>query len=237
MKFGITIPTYRRSNGTSFRMLCRALVSVANQTYDDWIVYLIGDRYEDEAEFDDASSLIPPEKLYAVNLPKALERDSGLTGDDLWRCGGVNAMNTALSFQRTDRIDITCHLDDDDFWLANHLETLADAYDNFPQAVFVHTSTHQIVQDPQSKSQFRAYPPINGPTHYGNTVLGPGNFFHSSVSWRLLAVPCNYVANPKMAADAALWTTIGEWCKLHNQKTLHVPKTTVVEATAGRGSL
>lgn len=237
MKFGITIPTYWRPNGTSFRMLTRAIVSVANQSYKDWRIYLIGDRYEMQDEFDEVLGLVPEDKLYSINLPKAAERDSGLTGDDLWRCGGVNANNVALSMQRRDKIDVTCHLDDDDFWLSNHLETLAQAYEDYPSAVFIHTSTHQIVRDPQSKSQFRAYPPIHGSTHYDNTVLGQGCFFHSSVSWRLLAIPYNYVADPDQAADAALWTVIGKWCKDNDMKTLHVPKTTVVEATIGRGSL
>ena len=49
MKLGIIIPTYQKLNGSTPTLLKRAVESVKNQTYQDYTLIIIGDKYEDNA--------------------------------------------------------------------------------------------------------------------------------------------------------------------------------------------
>jgi hypothetical protein len=68
-----------------------------NQIHQDYKVFLIGDRYENEKEFlEIATSIIDKDKIYYENLPEAKERDKYKSGDKLWCSGGVNARNYGI---------------------------------------------------------------------------------------------------------------------------------------------
>ena len=53
MKFGIVISTYYRKDNTTKFYLTRALNSIFNRTYQNFKIYLIGDRYENEKEINE----------------------------------------------------------------------------------------------------------------------------------------------------------------------------------------
>ena len=150
----------------------------------------------------------------------------------MWRCAGANANNVALKMQHEDGIDVTCHLDDDDVWLSDHLEALAWGYTEYSEAVFIHTSTLQL-----TPTGFCPYPSTDVVTKYDNALLDQGAFFHSSASWRLDSIPFYYISHPKKAADAYMWIQIRTSKREKNWKTLYIPRTTVMEATKGRGCL
>ena len=57
MKLAIIISTYYRKDGRSSSFLTRALNSIANQTYQDYKIFLTGDRYENNEEFETIISL------------------------------------------------------------------------------------------------------------------------------------------------------------------------------------
>ena len=214
--FGIGIATYCRLNGESASYLERCLTGIVSQTHSDYRVYLIGDRYENDAEFWHLSKIIPPEKLYAENLPVAQERDSGLTGEALWCCGGVNAMNTALQKMKEDRCEIYCHLDDDDMWMSHHLQTLADAYEKYSEAAFINTCAFC--------PGLGTYPKMDVPDGYNNLEIGCGQLCHSTASWRLSQIPYEYMA-ANVAADALMWERI----RAAGLTTVYIPSVTVVK--------
>ena len=226
--FGIVIPTYWRPDGSTAGQLALCLNAVLNQSFENWKVYLIGDHYEKDEEFWELASIIPDEKLFAVNLPVADERERlGLRGEELWHCGGVSAVNYGLEQQRKDGISVTCHLDDDDCWLAEHLETLFQAYSDFPKSVFVYTSAWQ---------GGREYPPTKFQimTCDNARIDGGGALIHSSASWELDQIPFTYRQTTHCGADNDLWDRIGPYCREKQLSTLFVPKVTLMKAIRGK---
>ena len=129
MTIGVLIATYQRIDGTTSKYLETALKSIKNQTYNDYKVFLIGDKYENNEEFEVlAKSIIPKEKIFWKNLEFAKERDKYPLGDlKLWCAGGVNASNFGISQALNEKIDYLCHLDHDDWWEPNHLAEIFSA--------------------------------------------------------------------------------------------------------------
>ena len=124
--FGIVIATYKRRDGSTPSLLRRALDSVFKQTYKDFVVYVIGDKYEGNQEFIDILSNYPKDKLYYENLPNALERDKYFetNKEALWCSGGVNATNYGINMAMKDGLYYICMLDHDDYWRPDHLDKL-----------------------------------------------------------------------------------------------------------------
>lgn len=123
MKIAIKISTYQRADGRTPEILTRALESIKSQTYQNYKVYLIGDKYDNNDEFIKLSTIIDNDKIYVENLPYAKEREK-YTGLDLWCSGGVNANNHAINTILSDGLNYICHLDHDDWWAPNHLEEI-----------------------------------------------------------------------------------------------------------------
>jgi len=144
MNIAITTATYQRPDGGTPEYLARALNSIKEQHHQDFKLFLIGDNYEDNDEFEFlATSVLDPEKVYFENLPVAEER-SIYTGHNLWCSGGVNAMNTGIQRALEQGFDWIAHLDHDDYWKDNHLQSVNSVIDGYPDANFAFTaSTHK----------------------------------------------------------------------------------------------
>jgi len=125
MKITIKISTYQRADGRTPEILTRALESIKSQTYQNYKVYLIGDKYDNNDEFIKLSTIIDKDKIYVENLTYAKEREK-YTGLDLWCSGGVNANNHAIDKILSDGLNYICHLDHDDWWAPNHLEEIVN---------------------------------------------------------------------------------------------------------------
>jgi hypothetical protein len=125
MKLAIVIPTYKKKDGSTKEQLKRALLSVKNQKFTDYKIYLIGDDYSDYEELKEISNIIDPDKLFLKNLEVAVERVK-YTGLQLWVCGGVNASNIGIKKALEDGYRYICHLDQDDWFFPNHLELISD---------------------------------------------------------------------------------------------------------------
>ena len=132
MKFAVVIPTYQKIDGTTPFYLRRALLSVKEQTHIDYLVYLIGDYYENNIEFIElATSIIEPDKIKYINLPRAIEREKYPLNDKrLWASGGVNATNVGIELAINDGYEYVCHLDHDDWWSPDHLSALNEYANN-----------------------------------------------------------------------------------------------------------
>lgn len=172
-KFGVCISTYRRENGTSPSNVRRALASVAAQSYDNWRVYLVGDRYDDDVEFEGFAELLPRGKCVSKNLPVAAERDFLQRGERLWRIAGSNAFNEAMSMATEDGCDFVLHLDDDDWWAPARLERLAACARAFPEAIFMYNySTYPGLKKLPREEVADVF--------YGNLAPRRGNMVHST---------------------------------------------------------
>jgi len=126
--FGIIIPTYHRQDNLTEGYLKRALDSVFAQQYQNYHIYIIGDKYEPESELKAIVSKYNDSFYTVVNLPYAKERDKyGDNNTLLWCSGGVNATNYGIDLAIKDSIDYICFLDQDDFWEPNHLQSLNEA--------------------------------------------------------------------------------------------------------------
>lgn len=121
-KIAVVIPTYERPDGKTIHYLTRALDSVQKQTFKNFRVYLIADRWED---IETLSKLVKKYdfEIQTIDIPFAKERDKYQQGDyRLFCAGGVNATNTGIDVALKDGYKYICHLDHDDHWRDDHLE-------------------------------------------------------------------------------------------------------------------
>uniref|UniRef100_A0A6C0DF77 Uncharacterized protein n=1 Tax=viral metagenome TaxID=1070528 RepID=A0A6C0DF77_9ZZZZ len=143
IKFGICMATYMRRNGKSPFYLKRSLNLIKNQTGTNWHVYLVGDRYTNNDEFESCLVDFPKDKLTYINLPVAMERDNMPKNINLWKVGGSNAFNHAHQMALNDNCDYILHYDDDDLYHPKKIQILNYVLSLYPDAsCLFHYSTH-----------------------------------------------------------------------------------------------
>lgn len=222
--FGIRAITYRRPDGRTPELLARALDSVLAQKYRHWKVFLVGDRYEDDAEFESLAARIPPHRIFATNRWRRTERDVW-SGHALWMCAGCGAANHSLDVMQGCGVEYVACLDHDDVWSPEHLGTLADCYARHPEAAFVCTQARhdRLGVVPANISEPCC---VDGSTLESNVV-------HSATSWRPGLVPLRYRVLAEVApwarrpGDLDLWLRIGDCLRGGPWTMMCVPKVTV----------
>jgi Glycosyl transferase family 2 len=229
-KFGIVICTYYRKDGSTFSKISRCIESIKKQNNKDWKIFLIGDHYENEQEFKDIVSLVESDKITAINLNFAAERESGnFYGQALWCSAGANASNTGIEESKKEGFEIHCHIDDDDVWLPQHLETLDDGYEKFSESVFIYTNASYTDRNKITRN----FPTEKVDLYYDNLPPSPERLIHSSVSWKLDKINFKHRNTIEQGrifpGDADMWERINLYCKKNNLKTLYIPKTTVIK--------
>lgn len=215
MTIGIVIPTYQRGDGTSPSLLTRALNSIKNQTYSDYKVFLIGDKYDDADEFKQlATTIIDSDKIYYKNLPVAVEREKYRIGSrELWCSGGVSATNFGIETAILEGIGYICHLDHDDYWHIEHLETVNNVIESTNSSIaFVYTCgtyfSHHLPNVILNKDLVKSLPE-------------PCKTIHSSTCINFLLIPLRYrdvkeVEGRVTEADADMWGRISKYITDHN---------------------
>jgi len=136
-KFAVIIRTYRRKNGSSFNNLLRVVNFLNNQTYKNFKVFLIGDDYDDQEEFDKIVSMFPEDKIYSYNNNVSFRKGYFKIKKNKWCTGGMLANLIGLRQAIKEKFKYYVHLDDDDIWLNNHLETVNEVVDKFPKVGFI----------------------------------------------------------------------------------------------------
>lgn len=141
MRVCVIVPTYKRTKrGVQGPPLRRALESLKKQTFSDFRVYVSGDYYEDEAEFnsicDEFSSSL---EIVRLNLGPTDHFRDVLKGQrqKLWCVGGAAALQEGIDLAIRDGMDWYFHLDDDDTWSPAHLDTYTQAIRRNPSVSFV----------------------------------------------------------------------------------------------------
>lgn len=233
-KIAVKIATYQRPDGLSPVYLKRALNSIKNQTFKDYKVFLIGDRYENNDEFIEiAESIIDSDKIYYENLPFAEERDRYIDNKwAIWSYGGVNASNHVIDISLSQGYEYICHLDHDDTWEPDHLSSISN--------IITKTSSPFIF----TKSKYGLYglsvlPDITSSEDVIEIKPYYATLIHSSVCINFKKIPLRYrdifketgiVGYP---SDGDLWNRISEWITVNNMKSYFINKITCIHDEEG----
>lgn len=224
LKIGISIPTYRRSDGSTIRYLQRALESINNQTYKNYKIFLIGDRYEDNEEFLKICESFPDqEKIYFENLPFAEERDRYSDKLLIWLYGGIAATNHSINVALGEGFEYLCHLDHDDYWSNTHLEEIVKCITE-TQSDWVCTKSTYI--------NGSTLPNLTSPHEYVEFLPLPNGIVHSSVCVNFKKIPLlyeNFYETHKvsgLAADSYLWSRMSSFITQNNLKSHLINKLT-----------
>lgn len=144
IKFGICIATFQRPSGRSPKCLIDTFNCILKQTASNWHIYLVGDKYENNEEFEKLVQLFPYQhKLTYINLPHAVERENVKHPFELWKIAGCNAFNTSNKMALEDGCDYLLHYDDDDIWHPKKIQILNYICSIYNNPLFVyHYSTH-----------------------------------------------------------------------------------------------
>ena len=94
IKFGVVMATHKISDGgaqtgrqkfmNTPSILKDSLTSIKNQNYDNYVVYLVGDKYDGDDEIKTVmNEVIPKGKLKYHNLSSPGERNKGFTEEHM----------------------------------------------------------------------------------------------------------------------------------------------------------
>ena len=233
IKFVIIMATYNRKNGKTLNYLKRSLDSILDQSYNNWDLIIVGDKYEKENEL---LEIIDNYKINLLNKKlsnniiyinnQIVERDI-ITNDksELWKCAGANSMNKGLEYARDHNYKYYCHLDDDDYWTNNHLQSLYNVYNKYPNCIFANTQS-TFRNECLPRYNF-AYIKDKINIYENNLPPWPCNMIHSSISFRIDIIPYNYLTifNSKVlnCSDAYMLSNIRDflinnkqYCSIYN---------------------
>ena len=228
MTLGITIHTYQRADGQTPKLLTRAIQSIVNQSYQNFKIFIVGDKYEDNEEFENIIRFFGiGDKLVYENLSFAHERDKylGVNNVALWNCGGANALNHANNLAKSHGITKVCHLDHDDVWLPNHLESIYKAILEKENPAFIHTLS-QYLNNPVFPQMIWDGKVIE---HYPSYC----NLIHSSVYYDLEQIHFSYRDMYEemgiiFPSDGDMWERITEKCTAENLKCYVIREVTCI---------
>jgi glycosyltransferase involved in cell wall biosynthesis len=229
MTLGVTIHTYQRADGQTPQFLTKAIQSIINQSYQNFKIFIVGDKYENNQEFEDIINgfIEIPEKIVFENLSFAHERDKylGVNNSALWNCGGANAINHANNLAKAHGITKVCHLDHDDIWLPNHLQLIANAIVEKKNPAFIYTLSRylhnpvfpEMVVDAQIVEHYPSY----------------CSLVHSSVYYDLEQIHLPYrdlwlEEGRYFPSDGDLWERIREKCQRENLKSYVIREVTCI---------
>ena len=229
MVLGVTIHTYQRADGQTPSLLSRAIQSVVNQSYQNYKIFIVGDKYEDNKQFEDIINgfVEIADKIVFENLNFAQERDIylGVNNTALWNCGGANALNHANNLAKANGITKVCHLDHDDVWLPNHLELIAKAVLEKKEPAFIYTLS-KYLDNPVFPQM-----PTDGQVveHYPSYC----SLIHSSVYMDLEQIHLPYRDMYQQQgiifpSDGDMWERIREKCTAENLKCYVIRQVTCI---------
>jgi hypothetical protein len=185
--FAIVTAVFSRPSDPTFQTPClMSFASITRQTYPHWILVLIGDGLlpqEVGRVFKAAEAAgIPRDKLIFRNMDESLREKHIYSSNDsqaIWFHSGTNALNLGLLSAYNISPSMVTHIariDDDDYWMEDHLQNLADAYTEFPNASFAHS---QAIYGPRGP-----FPAVNSTTdRIFERTPQPCGLIHATASW------------------------------------------------------
>lgn len=174
----IIMLTYFRPKGTTKQYLQRSIMSVINQTFTNWKLVIIGDKYEPKNELDNIINTfnnLTNKIIYLYNTNTERDFVDSTNKLHLWNCAGANAYNMGIDYGLNNKFKYFFTLDDDDYWNKNHLEEHMKIYRKYNDCIFVVTKSTYI------KS---VLPKENINIFRNNMLPRPCGMVHSSFSYR-----------------------------------------------------
>jgi hypothetical protein len=140
LKICVIMPTYFRKNGSTREHLSNALRRLESQTYGNFKLFLIGDHYDNNEEFNELCKSYTKDIFYKNNEEHyRCYKFANLR--NYWTIGGCLALKTGIEKAIEEKFDYYFHLDDDDIWNDNHIEIVVDHIKQFPLAEFILTKS------------------------------------------------------------------------------------------------
>ena len=142
-KICVIMATYFRKNGTTKNLLSKALINLEAQTYKNFKLFLIGDHYDNNDEFEELCKSYKNEIYYKNN-------------EEHYRCynfpkhkihrniRGSLALKTGIEKAIEEKYDYYFHLDDDFTWIDTYIEVVVKHIKQFPLADFIFTKAYYI---------------------------------------------------------------------------------------------
>lgn len=214
IRFGIVMSTYFRSNNITMDYLRQSLDSVIHQNYTQWDLIIIGDKYELEGELlqllQEYRKLTPNKIIYLNNY--YVERDHIANRVKLWHIAGAASMNMGLNYCRNNGYSYYAHLDDDDTWTPDHLESLAEIYQQHPHCIFA------FAQSEYTNNQ--NLPGFTVEVKPNNFIPQARKLIHSAVTFRCDIIPFDYLTtfniNDYIAySDGTYWDRVKDFLSIH----------------------
>lgn len=207
MRLAVVIPTYRRSDGQSAALLTRALDCVFSQSHRDFRCYVIGDRYDDDAEFRRIVGRYDPSRLYAENRAVAPERDKYTDRQILWATAGQSANDYGIQKAIGDGFRYVAHLDHDDFWYPNHLAEISRCADETGAAFICTRSAYLGGQLPNyhRTGYYTDWLPAWCQVVHSSTCI---DFWRVGIRYRNVWEDCGTCEQP---GDADMWRRLREY--------------------------
>jgi len=193
----ILISTYERNDGSTPGLLENLWQNFQKQSYKNWRLFLVGDKYENMEEWT-AISFASDLRVSAYNMPEAGERGK-LSGEMTWKNAGVEAINHGISQILDAGHEWVVRLDDDDYWDHDHLQNIVSGIQT--GATFVMTGAQFInLHLPLPRAVFQS--------DISNDVIPlPCQVIHSSVAFNVKALTSRYQVS-HLPADAYMWSRI-----------------------------
>ena len=230
INFSIVITTFQRNDGRTPEYLRRALESIFKQDYQNFKIYVIGDKYENDSEFISIFKGFPSDKIHYENLPFAYERDRLTDKTLIWKYAGCFANNYGINKAISDGFEYVCHLDHDDEWYQNHLSSLNDA--------IMKTNSLWLCTKSKYLSN-RILPNVNSELELIPYYPQPEGLIHSStcINFKKIHLRHKSIIDDKnvsgLPGDADMWIRISNYFKETNQKGILINKITCVHSEEG----
>ena len=230
----ITTATYARSDGSTPKFLEKTLDSVMQQTYTNWHLFLIGDRYDPAAEITQLLANYPRDRISWTNLAVANERDHCDDPAVLWRTGGVNAFNVAIDQALEAGFEYVAHLDHDDTWSPDHLAEIAEAI-NLTGASWIctkarHSDGQILPKTIEQHAHLIPYTPMYSSVIHSSVCM---NFRHIPLRYRDLWKQCR---DKNRASDSDLWERSRQYILRNDLRSLVINRVTCEHQQEHTGS-
>jgi len=145
IQFAIVGATYHRRNGTTAACLKRMFKFLQNQSYQNFKLFLIGDDYIPEQEFNTICSTFPQDKIYYKNYIGISYRNGVFTRrQNTWTSGGTQAKYIGIKQAIQEGFKYYLHIDDDDIWQTNHIQEHYLSIKKYPQVDFQFTISRYV---------------------------------------------------------------------------------------------
>lgn len=137
-KYCVILSTYHRKDGSTKGKLTKILQCIEEQTYKNFKVFVVGDDYANNEEFEEICKNYKGD-IYYFNNPTSYRSYKFAIEKNYWAIGGTKSLIHGIERAINEDFNFYFHVDDDDFWKPNHIECVVNAIEKLPDSDFIYT--------------------------------------------------------------------------------------------------